>query len=127
LLAGAADSTLERMVERVASSLGLKVSPDPEPEQLFFTRSDQYSFVRQGVPSVFIEEGYEAKDVKKFRDQWMATRYHQPSDDMSQPMNLDAAVQYMQLQFLVGYDIATDPQRPRWKPGDFFGETFGRK
>jgi hypothetical protein len=57
----------------------------------------------------------------------MATRYHQPSDDMSQPMNLDAAVQFMQLHFLVGYDIANDLQRPRWNPGNFFGETFGRK
>jgi hypothetical protein len=42
-------------------------------------------------------------------------------------MNLDASVQFMQLNFLIGYDIAQDPQRPAWKPGDFFGETFGRK
>jgi hypothetical protein len=46
---------------------------------------------------------------------------------MSQPMDLNAALQFMQINFLVGYDIANDPQRPRWNPGGFFGQTFGRK
>ena len=128
---GAPDSALGRVVGRDASQLGLKVSVDPQPEQGYFTRSDQYSFVKQGVPSVFISEGYEARDPKvdgkKATDEWTATRYHQPSDDMSQPMDLNAAVQFMQINFLVGYDIANDPERPRWNPGDFFGETFGRK
>jgi hypothetical protein len=128
---GATDSTLEAVVQRNAARLGLKVSPDPAPEQAFFVRADQYSFVRQGVPSVFIDAGNEAKDPnvdgKKFNEQWIATRYHAPSDDMSQPLDFDAAVEFMQVDFLVGYDIARAPQRPRWKPGDFFGETFGRK
>src|ERR1700730_17283486 len=51
-------------------------------------------------------------------------RRHAPSDDMIQPMNLDAVVEFMQIDFLVGYDIVQDPKRPAWKPGDFFGETF---
>jgi hypothetical protein len=46
---------------------------------------------------------------------------------MNQPLNFDAAVQFMQIDFLVGYDIAQDPQRPKWEPGDFFGEHFGPK
>ena len=128
---GAPDSSLDAVVARNAARLGLKVTPDPEPDQNYFVRADQYSFVRQGVPSVFISEGEEAKDPsvdgKKFAEQWIASRYHAPSDDMNQPLNFDAAVQFMQIDFLVGYDIAQDPQRPRWKPGDFFGETFGRK
>jgi hypothetical protein len=128
---GATDSTLDAVVQRNAARLGLKVSPDPEPDQHYFVRADQYSFVRQGVPSVFISEGEEAKDpkfnAKKFNEEWTATRYHAPSDDMNQPMDLDASVEFMQVDFLVGYDIAQDPQRPMWKPGDFFGENFGRK
>lgn len=128
---GAPDSTLDAVVERNADRLGLKVSPDPEPDQHYFVRADQYSFVRQGVPSVFISEGEEAKDpkfdAKKFNDEWIATRYHAPSDDMNQPMDLDASVEFMRVDFLVGYDIAQDPQRPKWKPGDFFGESFAPK
>ncbi len=128
---GAPDSTLDAVVHRNAARLGLKVSPDPNPDQHYFVRADQYSFVRQGVPSVFITEGEQARDskfnAKKFNEEWIATRYHAPSDDMSQPMDLDASVEFMQVDFLVGYDIAQDPQRPEWKPGDFFGENFGRK
>lgn len=128
---GAPDSTLDAVVQRNAARLGLKVSPDPEPDQNYFIRADQYSFVRQGVPSVFINEGEEAKDPKvnarKFNAEWIATRYHSPSDDMNQPMNLDASVEFMQIDFLVGYDVAEDPHRPTWKPGDFFGESFGHK
>jgi hypothetical protein len=128
---GGPDSTLGEVVQRNAARLGLKVSPDPKPDQHYFVRADQYSFVRQGVPSVFIWQGEDARDPKfngkKFIEEWIATRYHAPSDDMSQPMDLDAAVQFMQVDFLVGYDIAQDPQRPMWKPGDFFGETFGHK
>jgi Zn-dependent M28 family amino/carboxypeptidase len=128
---GAGDSTLDGVVRRNAARLGLKVSPDPEPDQHYFVRADQYSFVRQGVPSVIISEGEEAKDPKvdgkKFGEEWIAKRYHAPSDDMSQPMDLEASVQFMQIDFLVGYDVAQERQRPTWKPGDFFGETFGRK
>ena len=128
---GAEDSTLDAAVQRNASRMGLKVSPDPEPDQHYFVRADEYSFVRQGVPSLFISEGEEARDPKidgkKFSEEWIATRYHAPSDDMNQPMDLDASVEFMQLDFLVGYDIAEDPQRPAWKPGNFFGENFGRK
>jgi len=128
---GAPDSTLDAVVQRNAARLGLKVSPDPEPDQNYFIRADQYSFVRQGVPSVFISEGEEARDPKvngkKFSEEWIATRYHAPSDDMNQPMDLDASVQFMQIDFLVGYDVAQEPKRPTWKPGDFFGESFGHK
>ena len=128
---GAPDSTLDAVVTRNAARVGLKVSPDPEPEQNFFIRADQYSFVRQGVPSVLISEGEQAQDpavdAKKMGEQWIATRYHAPSDDMNQPFNFEATVQYMQVNFLVGYDLAQDPKRPAWKPGDFFGEAFASK
>ena len=91
---------------------------------------DQYSFVKRGVPSVLMAEGLKARDPKvnavKLQEQY-GTHYHAPSDDMNQPLDFDAAAEFMQINFLVGYDIAQDPQRPRWKPGDFFGETFSNK
>ena len=43
---GAPDSSLDAVVTRNAARLGLKVTPDPEPDLLFFLRADQYSFVR---------------------------------------------------------------------------------
>jgi hypothetical protein len=44
---------------------------------------------------------------------------------MNQPLNFDASIQYLQLNFLVGYDVAQERQRPAWKVGDFFGGLFG--
>jgi hypothetical protein len=44
-------------------------------------------------------------DAKKVTADWTADRYHKPSDDMSQPMDLSASLQFMQINFLVGYDI----------------------
>lgn len=124
-------STLGDAIARAAERLGLKVSPDPMPEQSNFVRADHYAFVRQGIPAVTISEGLQAKDPnvdgRKLLENWIATRYHSPSDDMDQPLNFDATIQFMQLNFLVGYDVAQERQRQAWKPGDFFGDLFGRR
>jgi Zn-dependent M28 family amino/carboxypeptidase len=124
-------STLGDTIAREAGRLGLEVSSDPMPEQINFVRADHYAFVRQGIPAVTISEGLQAKDPKvdgrKFVENWIATRYHSPSDDMDQPLNFDATIQFMQINFLAGYDVAQDRQRPAWKPGDFFGDLFGRR
>ena len=128
---GAEHTTMGEVVERDARELGLQVSPDPMPEQVSFIRADHYSFVRQGIPAITIGEGLQAKDPnidgRKFLENWIATRYHAPSDDMDQPLDFDATVQFMQISFLVGYDLAQDRRRPSWKAGDFFGELYGRK
>src|SRR5215831_12184192 len=125
---GAEHSTIGETVQHAAAMLGLKVSPDPMPEQVNFIRADHYSFVRQGIPAITIGEGLEAKepgvDGRKFLENWIATRYHAPSDDMDQPLNFDATVEFMQVSFLVGYELAEERSRPSWKPGDFFGDLY---
>jgi hypothetical protein len=124
-------STLGDVISRDAGRLGLEVSPDPMPEQVGFVRADHYSFVRQGIPAVTLGEGLKAKDsnfdTKKFVGDWISKRYHSPADNMDQPMNYDATIEYLQLNFLVGYDVAQDRERPSWKKGDFFGDLFGAK
>lgn len=128
---GGSSSTLGALVERDAPLLGLKMIPDPQPEQMGFVRNDEYSFVRRGVPAVSLGEGFHAKnpavDGKKLSDEYVRLHYHAPSDDMSQQFDFDAAVEYMQINFLVGYDIAQAPQRPAWNMNDFFGKTFGSR
>jgi hypothetical protein len=127
---GAEHSTIGEAVQQAAGVLGLEVSPDPMPEQVNFIRADHYSFVRQGIPAITIGEGLQAKepgaDGRQFLENWIATRYHAPSDDMDQPLNFDATVQFMQISFLTGYHLAQQAQRPWWKPGDFFGELYAR-
>jgi Zn-dependent M28 family amino/carboxypeptidase len=112
-------------VKEVAQHFNLEVSPDPLPEEVFFIRSDQYSFVRQGVPAVNVTEGMKtvdpALDGRKISDAWERTIYHTPKDDMNQPLNFDAATKFMRVNFSVGYLVAQEQQRPAWNNGDFFG------
>lgn len=123
-------STLGDTLAQVAGQLGLEVSPDPMPEQNGFVRADHYAFVRQGIPALTVGEGLKAKDPRvdgrKFVENWIETRYHAPSDDMNQPLDFDATIQYMQITFLLGYDVAQQHERPSWKQGDFFGKLFGK-
>ena len=121
---GAEHSSLGPLVESVAQHMGIEVSPDPMPEEVFFIRSDQYSFVKQGVPSVFLSDGFKTVDPKldgkKMSDNWEATRYHMPTDDMNQPLDFNAAAKCTRIDLAIGYGIAQAKDRPHWNAGDFF-------
>ena len=129
---GAEHSSLDTVVKKAAARLGLSESPDPMPEEVVFIRSDQYSFVKQGVPAIFPVPGFKSDDPKiKPADifkNWEQTRYHQPQDDMDQPgLDFDAAVKYARFVFLCGFQITEDSQRPTWNKGDFFGEHYSHQ
>jgi Zn-dependent M28 family amino/carboxypeptidase len=125
---GADHSTLGEIAEAAARRLDLEVTPDPAPEQMFFVRSDQYSFVRQGIPALFLFPGTKSSDPSidagARLQQYLAERYHKPSDDMSQPFSYEAGAVGARLNFLIGYAVAQQAERPQWNPGDFFGRTF---
>jgi hypothetical protein len=127
---GAEHSSLEQTVQEAARRLGIGVSPDPFPEEVLFIRSDHYSFVQQGVPSIFLTGGFQsgdpAVDGQALWGKWMKEVYHKPGDDMSQPIDFGAGVQFARLNFLISYAVAQDEKSPSWKPGDFFGGKFGR-
>ncbi len=125
---GAEHSTLDAAVARAASQMKIGLAPDPFPEEVFFVRSDQYSFVRRGIPSLFLFMGLQSDsgvDAPAIFREWGRTRYHTPQDDLGQPMDLSAGARHAQLNFLVGLEIANADERPAWKPGDFFGRMFG--
>lgn len=94
------------------------------PEQNFFVRSDQYSFVQQGIPSVLIRNGSDGTEVIK---NWLQTRYHTPLDNMDQPVDYQAGAKAAGAVFLMGYQIVQQDQVPEWNPGDFIGTKFGAK
>ena len=129
---GAEHSTLEAVARQAAGRLGIALTPDPTPEQVLFVRSDQYSFVKQGVPSVFTVVGFKsdnpAINPTKLWDTWESERYHQPQDDARQPgLMFGEAVTFAKFNFLLGYLVAQDPKRPEWNTGDFFGGLYGPK
>ncbi|HEX8257391.1 MAG TPA: M28 family peptidase, partial [Allosphingosinicella sp.] len=88
-----------------------------------FTRSDHYRFVQEGIPSVFLMTGFGNGGDKQFTN-FLATNYHKPSDDLSQPINWEAGAKFARINYLIARDIADAPQAPLWYAGSFFGETF---
>ncbi|QDA62299.1 M28 family peptidase [Hymenobacter jejuensis] len=123
---GAEHSSLEKEVAKASSYLGLTVEQDPEPEQNRFIRSDQYSFVAQGIPALHIKYGNKTADGQNNLNQtvqkWRAEYYHKPQDDINGTFDFEAGKKYVQLNFLIGYQIAQNPQRPTWNTGDFFAK-----
>jgi hypothetical protein len=127
---GAEHTSLESVIQRAAKKMGLVESPDPMPEQVVFIRSDQYSFVKQGIPAVMPSPGFKSPDgSKKAWDiamKWMDDTYHSPQDDMNQPnLDFEAAAKFARFTFLCGYYVTQDPQRPTWNKNDFFGDQYG--
>ncbi len=126
---GAEHSTPGDDVAVAGRLLGYDVSPDPMPEEVNFIRSDQYSFVLQGVPAVDVTDGIHAIDPAidglALQKKWLLTRYHTPLDSMDQPMDFDAMAKGAVMNFLIGYRVAQHDAAPEWNKGDFFGTTFG--
>jgi Zn-dependent M28 family amino/carboxypeptidase len=118
---GVDESTLGDRYRAVADSADVALAPDTAPEQTYFIRSDQFSFVRAGVPALFFEFGAlpgDSAQAKQLR-QWMQ-RYHAPSDDARQPVDLKAAAAFNRLLTRFTEDVANAPERPMWHEDSFF-------
>ena len=109
---------------------GFELTPDPMPEETIFRRSDQYSFVRRGVPATFLVPGFTSADPdidgQAVVEDHRKHHYHRPSDDMSQPFHWESALRFARANVRIGAAIAKDDEPPTWNEGDFFGEKFGR-
>ncbi|RZK61730.1 MAG: M28 family peptidase [Hymenobacter sp.] len=128
---GANHSSLLQEVKNAADYLQLSIEPDPEPAQNRFIRSDQYSFVVQGIPALHLKYGNRTADGKnnlsETVQQWRALTYHKPQDNFEGgTFDWAAGAQYARLNFLIGYQVAQATTRPMWNPGDFFGMRFGK-
>lgn len=120
---GAEHSTLGPIVERAAGRFGVTLSPDPLPEENLFTRSDHYSFVKAGVPSVFLMTGFKNGGEKQFRE-FLATHYHKPSDSPALPFNWEAGAKFARINYLIAKEIADGAEAPRWYEGNMYGDKY---
>ncbi|HXJ39552.1 MAG TPA: M20/M25/M40 family metallo-hydrolase [Bryobacteraceae bacterium] len=118
---GLAESTLGDAVRIAAKQEGVEVQTDREPEQNRFIRSDQYSFIREGIPALAFKFGYEYGSAEeKTRQTWVKERYHRPSDDLSQPLDQAAAARFNRVIFNLLGRVADDPEKPHWNANSFF-------
>ncbi len=118
---GLQESTLGETVTQIAEAHGIRVQADPEPLRNAFIRSDQYSFIRAGVPALATKVGFTlGSPEQQMAKDWLTNRYHAPSDDLNQPVDLSAAAAYEEITRGMMIAVANDPQRPRWKQDSFF-------
>lgn len=123
---GLAESSLGEMAAQTAQSLGVRSQADPEPQRNAFIRSDQYNFIRHGIPAVAMGVGFDpgSPEQQIFKD-WLTRRYHAPSDDLNQPVDLGAAGKYEEIIRSLMMRIANSPGRPQWNTGSFFRRYAG--
>jgi Zn-dependent M28 family amino/carboxypeptidase len=125
---GVEHSTLKNTLDAAAKEIGVQLSPDPFPEEVVFVRSDQYAFIRAGIPAVYLTGGVVSADG--VRDPNLALRkflrehYHQPSDEATLPIAWGDALRLAKLNARIGRLVGDAAERPRWNAGDFFGGKF---
>ncbi len=122
---GISESDLGEWAAKVAKQHGIEAQDDPNPQRNSFIRSDQYSFIRKGVPAVAMAVGCKLDTPQqKAIDEWLHNRYHAPSDDTQQPVNLETAGKFEGLVWDLLAFTANGEKTPEWKPDSFF-KRFG--
>ena len=123
---GATHSSLQGAFERAATAMKVKLSPDPMPEQAVFVRSDHYPMVKMGIPAVMLATGM-ANGGEAAWGKYLANNYHQPSDDLSQPILWTAGAKFAELNYRVVRALADADTRAQWYAHDYFGDWFAPK
>ena len=118
---GLNESTLGNDISAIAKDAGVTIQADKQPDHVRFIRSDQYSFIKQGVPSLAFKFGWlpGTPEEKIFND-WYKERYHGPKDDATQPVDSAAAAQFNAILEKLAIRLADGPDRPAWNSNSFF-------
>ncbi|WP_313809583.1 M28 family metallopeptidase, partial [Sphingobium sp.] len=114
-------SSLGKDAEAVSREMSLPITPDPFPDRNVFIRSDQYSFIRAGIPALFFKYGFKAGTPEaQVEKAWRANIYHSPGDDADQPVMPAESVRLNDYVAAVTLRVANAPGRPAWNRDSFF-------
>ena len=123
---GIDESDLAAQLATAANDLGVKVQDDPEPERNIVIRSDQSSFIKEGIPALFLSVGWEPGSPDGTAvAKWFAERYHAPSDDLTQHVDFESVERFHELMMRLARAVADSDRKPRWNDDSFF-RTFAR-
>jgi Zn-dependent M28 family amino/carboxypeptidase len=121
LVNGLEESDLADDVRRAAAKAGIEVITDPEPERNAFVRSDQFSFIRRGTPALSLKGGFALGTPEHERIlRWRQERYHGVEDEVTQPVDRQAAADFNRLYPEVILEVANRATRPAWYPTSAF-------
>lgn len=125
VITGQGQSELEDYVRKEAAAQGRYIAPEAHPEAGHYFRSDHFSFAKVGVPALDMSSGIDdalkGKEYgKQLQDDYVAHRYHRPSDEFNPDWTFEGALQDMEILFNVGNELASSDAWPQWKPGSEF-------
>lgn len=128
---GGEHSALGPTAREALTMEGLQVLPVRNPERGLFAYTDQYSFVQEGIPALYVHEGPLATDPEvdaaSIFDDYLANTYHSRYDDLSLPIDLSVLEGLARINATICRLVASRPERPDWWPGDFYGRLFGNR
>ena len=115
-LHGLDQNTLADTAKSVAQSLKIEIRPDREPERNLIRRVDSWPFMEAGIPAVNFVFAYNPRTEEEriYRD-WYQRRYHRPQDDISTPMDLDAARDFNRFYYALVETAANGVAKPVMK------------
>jgi len=122
---GAERSSIRGNAVRAARAENLRLEGDPSPEQGYLYRSDQFSFMRAGVPAIMVGHGLDfIGRMPGWGEQMMRGYldlvYHKPSDEYDPDFDLRGAVQQGRFAFRIGLSLANETDRPVWRDSSEF-------
>ena len=127
---GMEHSSLNAEVQAAAAELSIAITPDPFPEEVSFIRSDQFSFVRRGIPALSVKGGITSTvagvDARQQLVDFRREHYHQPSDEIALGIHYPTAARLATLNLRMGQRIGNAAKAPAWNEGNFFGERFAK-
>lgn len=114
-------SSLGQDAAAVSAAMKLPITPDPFPDRNVFIRSDQYAFIREGIPALFFKYGFKAGTPEAETEKaWRANIYHSPFDDLNQPVMPAQSAKLNAYVTAVTLRVANAPKRPTWHADSFF-------
>lgn len=124
---GFGHSDLNEVVRSVAAASDVYVIADPVPEQGFFYRSDQYAFVKRGIPALFLTGLPDEEPIKLLEraKNWMTTHYHMPTDIVQPDWKWEGSRTLTALGLITGIRIANQEIMPAWKQNSPYNRPRG--
>ncbi len=124
---GKGKSTLEDLLEGLAEEQGRYVTEEAVLRAGWYYRSDQFSFARIGVPSIWFSSGTDVIGRppgwgEAVHADWIEHRYHRPSDEVDESWEYEGLVEDAMLAFRLALTVADADEMPSWYPGDEFAD-----
>lgn len=125
VVVGYGASELEDRLTAILDAQGRYVTPDPQPQNGYFYRSDHISLAKKGVPMLYADGGQDlvnggtAAGMAAAAD-YTTNRYHKPADEYDPSFDLSGFAEDADVLRQLGDGIANSTDWPEWYEGNEF-------